>query len=232
MTRGTYKPSEETKRRLLEAAGELFAQHGVSSVSLREIADRAGVALNAICYHFGGKDGLVAAVWNCALDRWDDRRLEKYVADHEALFADRFGQRRLVVGAIATLYDQFCENLDPLWISVFLQRSFITAQCPERVARVFGVQMKDVFCGIYRRITGDANPYAAVCWALTIISPGSIVTASATDFTTFKAVESIDVALLRRLQETVTRNALASVGLGDEENHFTSNEKTTNEKQG
>jgi len=53
----------ETKDRLLDAAEELFAERGVAETSLREITTLAKANLAAVNYHFGGKDGLLEAVF-------------------------------------------------------------------------------------------------------------------------------------------------------------------------
>lgn len=53
----------ETKDRLLDAAEELFAERGVAETSLREITALADANLAAVNYHFGGKDGLLEAVF-------------------------------------------------------------------------------------------------------------------------------------------------------------------------
>jgi AcrR family transcriptional regulator len=52
----------DTRRRLLEAAGQIFADKGYRAATVREIIRRARVNLAAVNYHFGGKDGLYAAV--------------------------------------------------------------------------------------------------------------------------------------------------------------------------
>ena len=46
----------------LTAATPLFALKGLHGVSVRELARSAGANLAMISYHFGGKDGLYAAV--------------------------------------------------------------------------------------------------------------------------------------------------------------------------
>lgn len=52
-----------TKARLLEAAGEEFAEKGFDAARIRSICDRAGANLAAVNYHFGDKEQLyVAAV--------------------------------------------------------------------------------------------------------------------------------------------------------------------------
>lgn len=52
----------DTKRRILDAAEELFAQHGPSDTSMRAITAAAGVNLAAVNYHFGSKENLIEAV--------------------------------------------------------------------------------------------------------------------------------------------------------------------------
>jgi len=55
--------AESTKARLLTAAEQLFAQHGIDGVSLREI-NRTSGARNAIAvqYHFADRAGVVRAI--------------------------------------------------------------------------------------------------------------------------------------------------------------------------
>lgn len=50
----------DTRRRLLDAAVALVRERGAAALTSREIARTAGVNLQAITYHFGSKDELVA----------------------------------------------------------------------------------------------------------------------------------------------------------------------------
>lgn len=49
---------DQTKVRLLEAAGEEFAEKGFEGATVRAICDRAGTNLAAVNYHFGDKEQL------------------------------------------------------------------------------------------------------------------------------------------------------------------------------
>ena len=49
----------ETRDKILEAARELFAEHGVEAVTMREIARRIEYTPTAIYHHFADKDALI-----------------------------------------------------------------------------------------------------------------------------------------------------------------------------
>ena len=68
---------EGTKKRLIEAAGEVFAQHGFRAATIREICKRANASVSAVSYHFQDKEGLYAAVFEYS-HRW---AVEKYPHD-------------------------------------------------------------------------------------------------------------------------------------------------------
>lgn len=52
----------ETRQQLLQAAGQVFAEHGYAKATSKEICARAEANIAAVNYHFGGKDELYAAV--------------------------------------------------------------------------------------------------------------------------------------------------------------------------
>lgn len=54
--------SNESRKRLITAAIELFSSRGFHAVSVREICEKAQVNISLISYYFTGKDGLLAAV--------------------------------------------------------------------------------------------------------------------------------------------------------------------------
>ena len=53
---------DNTRALIIDAAGELFGEHGYDGTTSKAICERAQVNLAAINYHFGGRDGLYRAV--------------------------------------------------------------------------------------------------------------------------------------------------------------------------
>jgi AcrR family transcriptional regulator len=74
MTLRAIKPPHETRTRILDAAEELFMQHGFEGTSMRVLTAKAGVNLAAVNYHFGSKDALIEAVFRRRLDPMNAQR--------------------------------------------------------------------------------------------------------------------------------------------------------------
>jgi len=71
----SIKPQHETCTRILDAAEELFMQHGFEGTSMRTLTAKAGVNLAAVNYHFGSKDALIEAVFRRRLDPMNAARI-------------------------------------------------------------------------------------------------------------------------------------------------------------
>lgn len=58
---------DETRQKLIEAAGEVFAEVGFENATVREICSRAGANIAAVNYHFRDKLGLYTEVLKSAM---------------------------------------------------------------------------------------------------------------------------------------------------------------------
>jgi len=67
----------DTKSRLLRVAERLFAEHGFGGVSIRQLTAAADVNLAAVNYHFGSKEGLLAAIFERRCRPMNEERLRR-----------------------------------------------------------------------------------------------------------------------------------------------------------
>jgi len=105
--------AQETRRKLLNAAGEVFAEKGLHGTLIRDITDRAGVNLAAVNYHFKDKLELYLAVM----------RQIHAVALNDALplmaeGSPQEGLRAFVAGVMNTLLNP----RQPAWYSTLIAR--------------------------------------------------------------------------------------------------------------
>ena len=72
---------DATRTQILESAREVLAADGYSGASTRAVAERAGVQLSLVHYHFGGKQGLLAAVLAAENEQLLARQQKLYAKD-------------------------------------------------------------------------------------------------------------------------------------------------------
>ncbi|CAA0137508.1 HTH-type transcriptional repressor [Mycolicibacterium vanbaalenii] len=127
------RTAEESRRRLEEAAITLFSQRGYDGTGTRDIAARADVAEKLIFRHYGGKDALLAAAVETAMEevldayaeRWSilgrqnyelDDIIPAYVRELRALVRQ---YRRPLIDLLALRADQNSSDADSIFGPVF-----------------------------------------------------------------------------------------------------------------
>lgn len=86
--RAGYSKSDDTRRRVLEAALQAFGEDGYTAASTRRIAQAAGVTLPVLQYHFGNKEGLYRACAEAIVERYAERTAGPAAAAAAALAED------------------------------------------------------------------------------------------------------------------------------------------------
>jgi len=103
----------ETRRRIEKAAISLFAEEGVDAISIRRIAERAGVSQGAMYNHYAAKDDLAWGLFSknyLGIGRELRRRVRA-----EKSFDDK------IRAVVEYIYASFDADLD-LWSYVFFAR--------------------------------------------------------------------------------------------------------------
>lgn len=117
---------QATRGRLLAEGLRLFAVKGFEAVGTRELAAAAGTNIASIAFHFGGKEGLYAAVIRQVAEELSG--LYKIAFAQAAAESAKAGEdaparaRR----AMTTLIAALLSAKRPQWMSLLLQREFIT----------------------------------------------------------------------------------------------------------
>jgi AcrR family transcriptional regulator len=98
---------DRTRQVIVDAAEELWFERWYDDVGLREVAERAGVALQTVVNHFGSMGGLLAAVAGNVAARIDPRRDEVVAGD--------------VAGSVAMIIDEYEEIGDAVFRMIALE---------------------------------------------------------------------------------------------------------------
>src|SRR2546422_1059492 len=106
--------SRDTRQRLLEAAGEVFAGRGFRDATIQEICRSADANIAAVHYHFGDKEQLYRAVIQYA----EQRAAESYPADAAP---DAPAEKRLRAHIESFLVRLFDEG-HPAWLGKLMAR--------------------------------------------------------------------------------------------------------------
>lgn len=117
---GARRDGLTTRGRLLEAAGEIFAEQGYARATAKEICARARANAAAVNYHFGGKDGLYAAVLEEAHNRLVS--LDAVAATARSRIDPRDKLRRLLTRIVG----EFARRGDGAWELRVLSRELLS----------------------------------------------------------------------------------------------------------
>jgi AcrR family transcriptional regulator len=125
-------PDQEirARRRLLEAAIQIFDRKGYAASSVREIAEAAGVTKPVVYYHFGSKEGLLVAILDEAVrdfNRTIDAAVARAGSARERLVRlceDVYGlfERNVSVARVAHMVFLGPRDVAPLYDLMVLER--------------------------------------------------------------------------------------------------------------
>lgn len=87
MTEEVLTKGERTRLTIEDAAFSLFMEHGFHATSMRQIADRAGLALGGIYNHFSSKENIFAAI---VLDKHPYKQILPLILAAEGETAEEF----------------------------------------------------------------------------------------------------------------------------------------------
>ncbi len=155
---------EQTRKAVLEVAGQVFAEKGYDGAGFRDIAARSGVGLSSIMYHFGSKHGLyLEAIRHCVTDKF---RLDKHFKAFDEL---DYGNAQTVADALRASIRSFlgaCHSEPNSDAMMALYARIMVGNNPEALGMLLecfkGVQQK--LPGVVRRIRPDWTDTQVAFW--------------------------------------------------------------------
>jgi len=130
--------AEQTRRRILDAALELFTEQSYAGTPVRDIAERLGMTKAALYYHFASKEALLVALAEPVIDE-----LDACARDAERSGADTAG----IIRRLVDLFDD--------------QRHLMKGMLHDASARKVLVEGQHMFAGLRRlerALAGSAEP--------------------------------------------------------------------------
>jgi AcrR family transcriptional regulator len=158
--------TDTTKKRLLEAAGEIFAEYGYRAATVRQICEKARANVAAVNYHFGDKEGLYVAV----LRSVPDTHAGKYPAN-VGLSPDATAEQKLRA-YIQSLLGRVFDEGRPGWHTKIIARELSEPtraldSLLEEVARPLHQELASI---IRELLDGEANDEAVRLCTLSVMS--------------------------------------------------------------
>ena len=147
---------QDTRKRLLQAGGEVFAQYGFRGATVRRIAKKAQANVAAVNYYFAGKEGLYLAV----MEHTFTTAQGKYPPDLG--LGENAGPEARLHAFITTLLLRLLDEGRPAWHGKLMIRE-IADPSPvlDRVVDQAIRPLFDKLAGIIRDLlNGDATPEA------------------------------------------------------------------------
>ena len=146
--------AQETKRRLVEAAGEIFADVGFERATIKDITDRAGASIAAVNYHFSDKQELYYQVVRHA-------HLAGLNAVHTMVANERQEESAARLHTfVHTFLQQALDPNRPKWEAALIQREMRepTMSACERFTNEFLEPFVDVFGALVTDLAGRPTP--------------------------------------------------------------------------
>ena len=111
----------QLKRRMLRAALACFNERGIATTTIEDILTRSEASVGNLYHHFGSKEGLVAALYFCALD------------DQSALSEAAWAQARSARDGVAALVGGYVDwvSAQPEWARFLFQARAVVASGPQ-----------------------------------------------------------------------------------------------------
>ena len=156
----------DTKTALILAAGELFAKQGFEGVSTRMIAEKAGVNLGAIHYHFGSKENLYLETFSFIAAEGKDLSFSKILEARREKLEDPCEKAACVRDMVLHFFSDFFESPQRDWKKrLVIQELFHPSPMMSTLAAKIMKPHNDDLARFYQTLREESTLEEAYIWA-------------------------------------------------------------------
>lgn len=125
--------SETRRQQILDAAIEVFAEHGFHQSRVGDIAARAGIAYGLVYHYFRNKDEILRTIF---LERWTVvlQVIEQAVNDHERSVTERL---RGLISFLVDIYKAYPDLVEVIVLELLHSPEFIRDEVVRGFHRAF-----------------------------------------------------------------------------------------------
>ena len=208
------KERSETKLAIILAAGELFAEHGLEGTSIRPIAQKAGVNIAAINYHFGSKENLYTEILKYIfLHNQSETKISEFIEESKTITApDEIAQ--FLDKFIRSKFVSFFSPEKPSWFTRLILQSFSvpTSSLREIVEDYFLPEIK-ALTDIIHRSNPSMTEQKAQIWSLSIQGQMAFYGLCKIPILILLDKEEYDLKFIEAVAEHVAQTTITSLGL-------------------
>ncbi len=168
-----YSKGQQTRDEIVVAMGELSAQLGHDNVTTRMVAEKAGVNIGSIHYHFGSKDGLLEAMLRMVTKDWMERPLRDALEGLWDGMDTQGGQRKAVRAVVRNQIDHLrkIQTVDRWQVRVLFQIFQQDGSLSDILRRDYIDPMVSMIQDVFRRIKPAVSNYELMHYLTLVTSP-------------------------------------------------------------
>lgn len=151
---GPADPSPDTRQRVLEAAGQVFAELGFRAATVRDICAKAGANVAAVNYHFRDKEGLYREAVRYA---GETLLFQHGVGDIRAALEAELPAEQKLRAFVRAQVSRVLDEAAPAWQSRLVMREMVDpTPCLASLCERFFGPVHAALRGVVRELLGPA----------------------------------------------------------------------------
>ena len=204
----------DTKTALIFAAGELFAKQGFDGVSTRMIAEKAGVNLGAIHYHFGSKENLYVETFRSIAAEGKDICISEILRNSPELRKTPSGQAEIVREVAFQFFRDLFESSRMEWKKRLLIQELFNPSpvMPALVEKILGPDNEEL-ANFYLSMKPEKTQHEAYAWADMLYAQGLFYLMGREPLEILRGAEQMGDEFFRTVATITARSMILTAGL-------------------